>query len=253
MPILNGDQIRDHILAGRLVLDPQRGEDGMPVVEPASYDMRAGTVLWKDKYSGEIKTLHYAPDDHNQTVVTLSPGQMMFVITQEELSTPWSICGTVYSRNSLQKQNILALNAGHVDPGYRGPILIRLINLGQVEWPLNLGQPVFTVVFHTVAAVDESRPQDVRSKGTTLIAAEMAAAQAFSNPLHDLYSDALRKHFAEHDQQLRKELSDEFFRKDRVNILAAEIGLALFALIVVALKVPWSSIAHWLTTTCAGH
>ena len=141
-------------------------------VQAASYDLRAGIALWKDKGSHELKLLFYDPTAPNQPVVTLLPGQMVFVITHEELNLPADVCGTVYSRNRLQKQNILALNAGHVDPGYRGPIIIRLINLGQTEWPLTLGEAVFTVVFHTVEPFDPDRPQDIRTKTETLSAAQ---------------------------------------------------------------------------------
>ena len=45
---------------------------------------------------------------------------------------------------------ILALNAGHIDPGYDGPIVIRLINIRSIPWVLTMGDPIFTVVFQTL-------------------------------------------------------------------------------------------------------
>lgn len=248
MPILNAIELRKRIKAGWLVVDASLAADGEPAVEAASYDLRAGIVLWKDKSSHELKTLYYEPDKTNQTVLTLSPGQMAFVITHEELNLSNDVCGTVYSRNMLQKQNILALNAGHVDPGYRGPIMIRLINLRQIEWPLTLGEAVFTVVFHTVEPVDKDKRQDIRTKADTLLVARQTAAQAFSNPLHDLYTDELRKTFEEYKTTLLRDsrdvLSKEFFRKEDVmkpvlagaGVLVAGLGLVF--------KVPWKYLGH---------
>jgi deoxycytidine triphosphate deaminase len=248
MPVLNASEIRKRILAGELVIDPRCDLSGTPIVEPASYDLRAGIALWKDKQSRDLKTLRFNPSDTSQPVVTLQPGQMVFVITHEELNLPRTICGTVYSRNRLQKENILALNAGHVDPGYRGPIIIRLINLGQTEWALALGEAVFTVVFHSLK--DAATTGDVRSKEDTLIAAQKTAAQAFSNPLHDLYTDELNKRFAEHDQQLetalRTTLGEEFFRRRDLDLLALRILLGIFAVLLAVFRIPWADIWQWL-------
>jgi deoxycytidine triphosphate deaminase len=251
MSILNATELRKRIKAGWLVVDASVAADGEPAVEAASYDLRAGIVLWKDKSSHELKTLYYESETTNQSVLTLSPGQMAFVITHEELNLSNDICGTVYSRNMLQKQNILALNAGHVDPGYRGPIMIRLINLRQIEWPLTLGEAVFTVVFHTVEPVDKDKPQDIRTKADTLLAARQTAAQAFSNPLHDLYTDELRKTLEEYKTVLLKDsrdlLSKEFFRKEEIwKPVVAGVGtlLAGFGVLVGLFKVPWKDVFH---------
>src|SRR5229473_4999522 len=145
MPILNKKDIQDAIDGGSLIRNALRDDTGAAVVEPASYDLRAGIVLWKNAENDCIERRDFdaTGDLLQQPVVTLRPGQMVFVITHEELRLPTDISGTVYSRNMLQKQNILALNAGHVDPGYEGPILIRLINLGAIPWPLPLGEAVF--------------------------------------------------------------------------------------------------------------
>ncbi|HTU44181.1 MAG TPA: hypothetical protein VMF91_03930 [Bryobacteraceae bacterium] len=252
MPILNANDIRRLITNGQLILNARLDPAGIPITEPASYDLRAGIVLWKEKGSEQLKTVHFDPDEQYQPIVTLSPGQMIFVITHEEISLPHDLCGTVYSRNKLQKENILALNAGHVDPGYTGPIIIRLINLGQIAWPLTLGDAVFTAVFHRLdTAIYECR-HDVRSKNETLLVAQKTATQAFSNPLHDLYTTELDRHFALHDQELetrlRRELTNEFFRRSHVHLLAFEMVIGIVTLIVIILKVPWQDILNWLNT-----
>jgi len=184
MPILNGTQIQERIRKIELIRDVKLRPSGDADVEAASYDLRVGTILWKDRQTGDLRMENYVASRESQAAVTLHPGQMIFVMTQEEIRLPLDLCGTVYSRNKLQKDNILALNAGHVDPGYDGPILIRLINLSAQPWALAPGDAVFTIVFHTVEQDPSAGVQDRRTKQETLKVAASTAMQAFSNPFH---------------------------------------------------------------------
>jgi len=259
MPILNKRELERRIAEGYLILSPLRDEAGNPVVEPASYDLRAGIVLWKDQGSSQIIRQEFDEKKGplEQAVITLRPGQMVFVITHEELKLPDDVSGTVYSRNKLQKQNVLALNAGHVDPGYEGPIMIRLINLGAIPWPLTLGEAVFTVVFHTVQPADGAKGHPRRTKAETLEAAMKTAVEAFSNPFHDLYQDQIKRQLDEHyagvENRLRKSFSDEFFRKDDVARLAFYFGAVVVAGITVIAKAPWAQMWTWLKAFLGWH
>lgn len=250
MPILNKRQIQDHIDAGQLVLHPLRDSNGSPAVEPASYDLRAGIVLWKDGTIIERRDFDEAGDFLSQPFVTLRPGQMIFVITHEELKLPERVSATVYSRNSLQKQNILALNAGHVDPGFEGPIMIRLINLSSIMWSLTLGEPIFTVVFHTVEDGENLERHPRRTKQDTLQATMKTAAEAFSNPFHDLYERQIAKqlndHYAGVENRLRENFGKLFFRRDQVAITAAAIVGALIIGLSVTSQINWSAVGRWL-------
>jgi deoxycytidine triphosphate deaminase len=221
-------------------------------VEPASYDLRAGIVLWKDEKTAQIERRDFdeARNSLQQPVVTLRPGQMVFVITHEELILPVAVSGTVYSRNKLQKQNVLALNAGHVDPGYEGPIIIRLINLGAIPWPLSLGEAVFTIVFHTVEPSDNAPdPALRRNKKETLAAAMKAAVEAFSNPFHDLYKaqidSQLGDYYAQVENRLRQSFSDEFVRTDNISRYLFIAGSATVAGLFVLSRMPWGTLLNW--------
>jgi deoxycytidine triphosphate deaminase len=229
-----------------LVVDPKLDASGVPEAEAASYDLRAGIVVWRDKDSHEILTEYFDPPAPFQKVVTLKPGQMAFIITHELVCLPRDLCGTVYSRNRLQKENILALNAGHVDPGYSGPIIIRLINLGSGEWPLPLGEPIFTMVFHTVKASDLDNPSDSRSKNEMLHVAQHTAAHAFSNPLHDLFTGELDQHFAKYEQQLetrlREKFGAEFFRKSDITTFIVLTAVGILTLWGLIAKFPWDKL-----------
>ncbi len=249
MPTLNGVQIRELIKSKGLIRSPACGSDGQPSVEAASYDLRVGIALWRDRLSGELQTRYFDENGTTQAVVTLQPGQMVFVITHEELRLPPHISGTVYSRNKLQKENILALNAGHIDPGFDGPIIIRLINLGAQGWPLKLGDAVFTVVFHTVAP-DPECPELCRTKEQTLAAATTTAVHAFSNPFHDLYKDEIARQLAEYyskaENNIRAAFYKEFYPRGELKVFAIELAALVVAEILLITKVPWGSLWNWV-------
>lgn len=252
MPILNHKDLVDHIEAGELVIHALRDDNGVPVVEPASYDLRAGIVVWKNEDTSNIEQNDFdeTKDSLQQPVVTLKAGQMVFVITHEELKLLDTVSATVYSRNKLQKENILALNAGHIDPGYEGPIMIRLINLSAISWPLRLGEAIFTVVFHTVKDGKALSRHPPRTKKETLNAAMKTAAEAFSNPFHDLYKAQIDKqlgeYYAEVENRLKAKFSDEFFRKTDVSLFVVFFGAAVAATLALITKIPWLAIWDWL-------
>jgi len=250
MPILSKKEIENRIAKGELVKEPRRDAKKNPLVETASYDLSVGTILWKDRDSGEVKQLDFdsTKDDFSQPFMSLQPGQMVLVITKEDLIMPLDVCGTVYSRNRLQKENILALNAGHVDPGYEGPIIIRLINLSSLPWNLKLGQPVFTTVFHNVDPRGETK--DTRTRLDTLEDARKTIAEAYANPFHDSYKEQidrqLGQYYLQKEADLREKFSKEFFRRDQVYLFASVILGTLFAIVVAVPKIPWRDMGDYV-------
>lgn len=140
----------------------------------------------------------FEPGSRRQSTATLKPGQMMFVVTHEEVNMPMDLCGTVYSRNSLALDGILALNAGHVDPGYQGPITIKLINLSSVDYTLTLGEPIYTIVFTRVdQPEDPLMTKNIYSHERMEKRVIKATNIGLSNALYDL---ALLRDFVKKDE-----------------------------------------------------
>ena len=196
MNVLNRPAIQKYLERGELIQNPREGTNGRKYdLEPDSYDLSAGTAIWKrqrpDGHGGDVNILYYSPGCplEKQPTVTVQPGQMIFVVTHENLKMPTNVCGTVYSRNSLALLGILALNAGHVDPGYEGPIVIRLINLRSIPWTLTLGDPIFTVTFHAVdARIWDPTVEPQRCSQSSMISRVVETANsALSNALYDLH------------------------------------------------------------------
>ena len=202
MGVLNSQAIERYLRQRQLILNPRPGQNGRPFdIQNDSYDLSAGTAVWKtptsDRYGGNVETRSYSPElpENVQPTVTVQPGQMIFVVTHEDILMPPCLCGTVYSRNSLALAGILALNAGHVDPGYQGPIVIRLINLRAIPWTLTLGAPIFTITFQTVDRDPGDPPIHDRhySQAQMIARVRETANAALSNALYDLYQVDVEK------------------------------------------------------------
>jgi deoxycytidine triphosphate deaminase len=108
-------------------------------IQASSYDLRVGTVF----LNGRI--LKWSNSEQQQ--VTIRPGGIFSFFTHEELQLPPSVMATAFPRNFWSSQGLLVLNPGHIDPGYRGPLTVRLINIRSTPKNINFGDRIFTVIF----------------------------------------------------------------------------------------------------------
>ncbi len=254
MSVLSRKEIEKRLHNGELIRNPRVREDGQFDIENDSYDLAAGTAVWKHPSSNsdsrQVNTLSYLrePGGVAQPTITVQPGQMIFLVTLEDILMPSDLCGTVYSRNKLALSGILALNAGHVDSGYEGPIVIRLINLRAIPWTLTLGYPIFTITFQTVdtdPGHDSSEHYRVSQEDVILRVRETADA-ALSNALYDLYAlnvdQRLNEYKTDALAEFRREMDDKWVPRDKIwsvllSTLASKIVAATVVLSMVAAAV----------------
>jgi len=102
----------------------------------------------------------------------------------------------------------LALNAGHIDPGFHGPITIKLINLRSTVWTFKLGDPIFTIVFHTLDQEDDTIEDFEISKKDTENRVYNATDISLDNALYDL---ALLREFVK-EKEMGRALKIWFFK-----------------------------------------
>ncbi len=205
MGILTKKMLVDNFSQGKLIRDARK-INGQYDIEAASYDLSIGIAVCKKhnkklfQKRHEIATFDPTASIEAQKTITLGPGQMVFVITQEEIVMPDNMCGVVYSRNSLALNGILALNAGHIDPSYTGPITIKLINLRAIDCTLRMGDPIFTIVFQTLEKEQnnqfESNPRTI-TKQEILKRVTEATDISLDNALYDL---ALLREFVKENE-----------------------------------------------------
>ena len=115
MGILTKHEIEEYLEKGELIINPHKKDDGKYEIEPASYDLRAGTLIWKE-YDTKRKKYKTCSKQYSITkslgdlTESIQPGQVMFVITLEEIKMPKNICGTVYAKNKFSRDGISSMD-----------------------------------------------------------------------------------------------------------------------------------------------
>ncbi|MDO9405338.1 MAG: hypothetical protein Q7T87_14995 [Polaromonas sp.] len=161
MGILPFQTIQAEIAAGRLVRSGV-----VERIQPSSYDLRIGTIFKDGQIiNGEVIG--------GVTSIVLKPGGVLSMFTLEELVLPPDILATVFPINSQSSRGLLVLNPGHVDPGYDGPITVKVLNISKSEMMIKLGQPIFTAIFERLETAT-SQPYSVIKKDRTTREIEFA-------------------------------------------------------------------------------
>lgn len=88
--------------------------------------------------------------------VTLRPGQRHAVSTGLALAIPQGWVGLIHPRSGLARRHgITVANApGTIDAGYRGEVVVLLVNLGQEEVTLHRGDRIAQLLLQQVGYAD---------------------------------------------------------------------------------------------------
>lgn len=114
-------------------------------ISPASIDLRlAGEFI-----NEAGRTVH-------EKSYLLTPRSAVKVLTKEKLDLPEDVAGLVKLRSTLGRNWINMLNAGWVDPGFKGPLSLTLENINNLtEYNLNKNDRFAQIIFFRVAGCDE--------------------------------------------------------------------------------------------------
>jgi hypothetical protein len=147
--ILIKSEIEAAIAVGNLLTLP--GGAPLPLgqneARSCSFDMTVGTIFW----DGKILT---GPD----TLVTVPPGGVIALFTAEEVNLPADICATVFAINDMSSKGFLVVNPGHVDPGFKGALTVKALNVRKTALQLGHGEAVFTIIFQRLPAATDPYP-----------------------------------------------------------------------------------------------
>ena len=133
--VLSDQDIKREITEG-LIFTSDHGEDLSEGVEGSCYNLRVGYLI--SKRDGVAKEMPHS-----------SPARWPRC-SREWLELPPHITGLVIPRNRQAKRGFLILNAGHVDPTWRGQIMAQVVNLANQDRAVQLDsyeQGIFSVVF----------------------------------------------------------------------------------------------------------
>jgi hypothetical protein len=87
-------------------------------------------ILSKDKPAYDIKS-----------------GQMVSVISLEKIELPLDLCGSFGIRSSFARLGINSFGGIQLDPGFRGHLIMNLLNVGPEPVTVHQGDIIFTIIF----------------------------------------------------------------------------------------------------------
>lgn len=119
--ILNDGSIASAIDSGKIVIEPEITGNQ---IQPASLDVR----LDRD--------------------VVLEPGEPQQPLTKDYIELPNDIAAMLTGRSSIARNNVIVhKTAGFIDPGFRGQILLEMLNFGKKPASYNEGDRVAQLIF----------------------------------------------------------------------------------------------------------
>jgi deoxycytidine triphosphate deaminase len=108
-----------------------------------SYDLRVG-----NEYRGHRDAEKTELTEGGELV--LRPGNAVLIQSEEVVFLPRKLFGYVVPKVSLLQQGVTN-TLSKIDPGYNGPLIVTLFNLGKVDLHLKRRDHFCSIVLHTVA------------------------------------------------------------------------------------------------------
>lgn len=134
--ILVDRDIREYVKNKELILDGFVEEN----LNGVSYDLTIDAVIDNDS--------------KNRMEYSLSPGEVVFVKTQEKLKIPDNILGRIAEKNSLMRLGLI-VNGPHYQPGHVTYAFLRVQNVSEDIITLTRGMPVAQIIFEQLSAVPD--------------------------------------------------------------------------------------------------
>lgn len=133
-------QIRAAIDSKEIQLEPFDSHQ----LQPASYDLRLGKWAFSSSMKEKL-------DLSQKGLVIVEPGEFAVVECREKVSLNAQTAGQLGIRSEYAQRGLLLLSGPQIDPGFRGIIVVRLVNLSPKPVALPYEAPFLTVQLFRLA------------------------------------------------------------------------------------------------------
>lgn len=137
MGVLADNEINKLLIEGKLVI----GNYSDSSLNPASYDLRLGESAYISS-DQDPRTLRLGE------VLTLKPSEFALVTTYEVLELPDNIIGQVGLKARYSLSGLMNISGIQVEPGFRGRLVLGIVNLSTKTRKIAFCDKVFTIQFH---------------------------------------------------------------------------------------------------------
>lgn len=137
MPFWNTDRIEkewDHLVA--------EGGDRARVLN-CSYELALGPEVF-------ITTDNTKTRLEPGGQVTIPPGQMALLLTEEFIAVPTNVLAFISIKFTYKSRGLVNISGFHVDPGFRGRLVFSVYNASPRAVPLTRGAPVFIIWYCSI-------------------------------------------------------------------------------------------------------
>jgi dCTP deaminase len=138
--MLADEEIRQALAAGELVIDPLSEES----LQPASYDLRIGPGAFTSSTRDKV-------DVSQKGLIVIEPGDFAVVETRERVEFSPRMTALLGLRSEYARQGLLMLSGPQIDPGFRGVLVIRVVNLAPKRIGLSYEAPFLSAQFFRLA------------------------------------------------------------------------------------------------------
>jgi dCTP deaminase len=114
-------------------------------VQPASYDLRLGNLVYSPSHPDEPRDLAV-----NGGAYRLPPYGTAVVTTLEDLRLPNSLIGRIGLKSGYARTGLVASTGPQIDPGFEGKLFVSLFNLTAAPHVLRYRDTFLTIEFHTL-------------------------------------------------------------------------------------------------------
>lgn len=97
----------------------------------------------------------------------LSPGKKILIKTGLQMEIPSGFFGSIRDRSGLAYKNGIHVLAGVVDSGYRGEVGVILVNHGEEDFKINVGDRIAQMIIHPheTPEIEEAEDTSETSRG----------------------------------------------------------------------------------------
>lgn len=120
-------------------------DDTDVALEPSSLDLHLAFVIDYDE--AKKSTVRKAEN----TPMVLGPGRIVTFVSRERIEMPDDLGGIVFLPNAIAQRGILAFNAVHVDPGFKGHLNLRILNLSGHDYVVKPGLAFATLLLFSLS------------------------------------------------------------------------------------------------------
>jgi len=156
--ILSGEQIREYIRQGRILIEPFDER----LIGPSQVDLRLGSKFRIFRATNLVDPSDRNSIEENTELIdskgkpfVIRPGQLILGITLEKVAVPNDLVASIEGRSSIARMGVfIHISSGHVNPGSgsRGPIPVTLEILNMNPAPVKLypGMRICQLLFYTM-------------------------------------------------------------------------------------------------------